>query len=169
MASRTATEQFASTHSHPTLGGSERREIGALLERSLIDLIDLSLMAKQAHWNLVGPRFRALHLHLDEITDELREQSDIIAERSVQIGIFVDGQSGHVAEHTELDPLPQGAIADKRVIELLSERLAGAIDRGRDAMGKLGELDSASEDLMIAAVQVLEKQLWMLRSQEAVG
>ena len=36
-------------------------------------------------------------------------------------------------------------------------------------MGKLGELDSASEDLMIAAVQVLEKQLWMLRSQEAVG
>jgi len=86
----------------------------------------------------------------------------------VQIGIFVDGQSGHVAEHTELDPLPQGAIADERAIELLSERLASAIDRGRDAMGKLGELDSASEDLMIAAVQVLEKQLWMLRSQEAV-
>src|SRR6185312_2029024 len=159
MASRTATEQFASTHAHPTLGGSERREIGALIERSL--------MAKQAHWNLIGPRFRALHLHLDEITDELREQSDIIAERSVQIGIFVDGQSGHVAEHTELDPLPQGAIADERAIELLSERLASAIDRGRDAMGKLGELDSASEDIMIAAVQVLEKQLWMLRSQEA--
>ena len=168
MATRSATEQFASTHAHPTLGGSERREVGALLERSLVDLIDLALMAKQAHWNLVGPRFRALHLHLDEITDELREQSDIIAERSVQVGIFVDGQSGHVAEHTELDPLPSGAIADERLIELLSERLSAAIDRGRDAMGKLGDLDPASEDTVIAAVQVLEKQLWMLRSQEAV-
>src|SRR4051794_33608905 len=132
MASRTATEQFASTHAHPTLGGSERREVGALLERSLVELIDLSLMAKQAHWNLVGPRFRALHLHLDEITDDLREQSDILAERSVQVGVFVDGQSRHVAEHSELDPLPSGAIADERAIELLSERMAAAIDHGRD-------------------------------------
>ena len=55
MASRTATEQFASTHAHPTLGSSERREVGALLERSLVDLLDLALMAKQAHWNLVEP------------------------------------------------------------------------------------------------------------------
>ena len=46
----------------------------------------------------------------------------------MQIGVFVDGQSGHVAEHTTLDPLPQGAIADERAIELLSEGLAGAID-----------------------------------------
>jgi starvation-inducible DNA-binding protein len=169
MASRTATEQFASTHAHPTIGGSERREVGILLERSLVDLLDLQLMAKQAHWNLVGPRFRALHLHLDEITDELREQSDIIAERSVQVGIFVDGQAGHIAEHTELEPLPSGPIADERAIELLSERLAAVIDRARDAMDKLGELDPASQDIVIAAVQVLEKQLWMLRSQEAVG
>ena len=91
-------------------------------------------MAKQAHWNLVGPRFRALHLHLDEITDELREQSDIIAERSVQIGIFVDGQSGHVAEHTELDPLPQGAIADERAIELLDHKVE-ATERGGLELG----------------------------------
>ena len=121
------------------------------------------------HWNLVGPRFRALHLHLDEITAEVREQADVMAERAVQLGVFVDGRVGTIADATPFDALPTGPIADERAIELLVERLAIAIDRARDAMDKLGELDPASQDLVIAAVQVLEKQLWMVRAQESAG
>ncbi len=169
MATRTQTETLASAHAHPTLGGSTVAEAGELLQRTLVDLTDLSLVTKQLHWNLVGPRFRALHLHLDEITDEVREQADVMAERAVQLGVFVDGRVGTIADATPFDALPTGPIADERAIELLVERLAIAIDRARDAMDKLGELDPASQDLVIAAVQVLEKQLWMVRAQESAG
>src|SRR6478735_7210460 len=40
---------------------------GAALQATLVDLVDLSLVAKQAHWNLVGRQFHDVHLHLDEL------------------------------------------------------------------------------------------------------
>ncbi|MDU6480005.1 MAG: DNA starvation/stationary phase protection protein, partial [Corynebacterium kroppenstedtii] len=37
------------------------------LQKVLVDFIDLSLVAKEAHWNILGPNFRDLHLNLDEL------------------------------------------------------------------------------------------------------
>jgi len=53
----------------------------AALNRVLADLIDLTLVGKQAHWTLVGPRFRTLHLQLDELVDAVRVHADDVAER----------------------------------------------------------------------------------------
>jgi starvation-inducible DNA-binding protein len=55
---------------HPTLRHPDREAIGAELQGVLIDLIDLSLLGKQAHWNLYGAHFRPLHLQLDEFVEE---------------------------------------------------------------------------------------------------
>ena len=49
---------------------------GAALQATLVDLVDLSLVAKQAHWNLVGRQFHDVHLHLDELVDTARKYSD---------------------------------------------------------------------------------------------
>ena len=74
------------TASH-RLTDDEVREYGAPaslavnLQKVLVDLIELHLQGKQAHWNLVGTNFRDLHLQLDEIVDTAREASDTIAER----------------------------------------------------------------------------------------
>ena len=55
--------------------------VAAALQQALVDLTDLSLQGKQAHWNIEGPGFRSLHLHLDEIIDEVRLAADDVAER----------------------------------------------------------------------------------------
>src|SRR5256885_8279490 len=74
--------------------------VGTALQETLVELIDLHLRAKQAHWNVAGWHFRSLHLHLDELTDAVRDAADLVAERAVAIGYAPDGRPGTVAKST---------------------------------------------------------------------
>src|SRR4051812_50153367 len=86
-----------STHL-PVLGEPhEHTEVGHVLEATLHELVDLSLSGKQRHWNVVGPLFRPLHLHLDELVESWRELADTVAERAVAVGFSSDGQARTVA------------------------------------------------------------------------
>ena len=49
----------------------------------------------------------------------------------------------------------------------LVPRLADVTERIRSRMDRLGELDLASQDVLIEVVRALEQQLWMLRVQIA--
>src|ERR1700760_2884602 len=89
----------------PALGAHERQEVGNQLQATLVELIELSLLGKQLHWNVVGPLFRPLHLQLDELIDSWRGLADTIAERAVAIGISPDGQSAAIAAGSRLAPL----------------------------------------------------------------
>src|SRR5260221_13154728 len=75
----------------PALGEHARGEAGHLLQLTLVELIALSLVGKQLHWNAVGPGFRDAHLQLDELVDEWHELADAVAERAVAIGLPPDG------------------------------------------------------------------------------
>ena len=166
MTTHTDTGTTAAEH---VLGHHERREIGLRLQDELVDLVDLSLIGKQLHWNVVGPLFRPLHLYLDELVDDWRELADAVAERATALGFSPDGQSGTIAQKTEFQPLPDGALADRQVIYLLQQRVRTAVERARERMERLGEIDSASEDVMIDTVRKLEEQLWMIRAQFEAG
>lgn len=150
---------------HPTLRHREREAIGVELQGVLVELIDLSLLGKQAHWNLYGPNFRPLHLQLDELVDAWRLASDEVAERAVALGHSPDGRSQTIAEHTELEPLHDGQIADHEVVSGLTERLTDAIGRIRARMDRLEDVDAVTADLLHGVVMTLEKQLWMIRVQ----
>ena len=150
---------------HPTLRHPEREAIGAELQSVLVELLDLSLLGKQAHWNLFGPNFRSLHLQLDELVDAWREAADEVAERAIALGHPPDGRSQTVAERTELDPLPAGPIADHDVVTAFTERLTDAIGRIRTRMDRLEDVDAVTADLLHGLVMGLEKQLWMIRVQ----
>src|SRR5580704_7608241 len=94
------------TQSHlPPLGAHARDEAGRLLQLTLVELIALSLIGKQLHWTVVGPGFRDLHLHLDELVEEWRDLSDTVAERAVAIGFSPDGRAPTVIEQSELQPI----------------------------------------------------------------
>ena len=149
----------------PALGAHQREEVGNQLQAMLAELIDLALVGKQLHWNVTGPLFRPLHEQLDELVDSWRELSDVVAERAVALGYAPDGQSATVAGGTELKPLARGALDDHVVVRELSERMNDVADRARERMDRLGEIDAASQDVIIEVVRALEQQLWMVRVQ----
>ena len=155
----------SSTPNLPALATHQRQEVGRLLQASLVELIDLSLIGKQFHWSVVGPLFRPLHEQLDEFIDSWRDLADTIAERAVAIGFWPDGQSATVASATPLTTVEPGALEDQVVVRQLTGRLAEVAERTRDRMDRLGELDAASQDAVIEVVRAVEQQLWMIRVQ----
>ena len=72
------------------------------LQRVLVDLIELHLQGRQAHWKLVGTNFRDLHLQLDEIVDTAREASDTIGECMRALNAVPGGRSDTVTASTTL-------------------------------------------------------------------
>ena len=137
------------------------------LQDTLVELIDLSLQTKQAHWNVVGPNFKPLHELLDEFTAEYRAWYDDVAERLAAIGVAPDGRTSTVSANTPLAQLPDGPLEDRALVALVEELVRTVTDRVRDRMDRLGEHDIVSQDLLIGIVHGAEKQLWMLRVQRA--
>src|SRR5215475_747764 len=140
--------------------------VGADLQDTLVELTDLHLRAKQAHWNVVGRHFRPVHLHLDELTDEVREAADLVAERAVTIGYPVDGRAASVAKMTPLPEFPAGELLDTEVVALITESLADVCGTVRKRVEHTEELDPATQDLLIGVLQMLEKHHWMFAAQK---
>ncbi|HEY4348195.1 MAG TPA: DNA starvation/stationary phase protection protein [Gaiellaceae bacterium] len=153
------------TQSHlPAIGEHAREEAGGLLQRTLVELIALALMGKQLHWNIAGPGFRELHLHLDELVDGWHGLSDTVAERAVAIGFPPDGRAPAVVAQSELDPVEPGPTRVPDAIRRLTERVAVVDERVRERAERLGDIDIASQDVLIEVTRALEKDLWMIRS-----
>ena len=149
------------------LPGSATAAPPAILQATLIELIDLSLQAKQAHWNVVGPAFKAVHLFLDELTDQYRDWYDEVAERMTAIGAAPDGRSGTVSAGSPLEPLPAGQLRDADVLAAFDARVTLVADRVRGRLEPLGAEDPVSQDILTGILQGLEKQRWMLRAHRA--
>ena len=147
----------------PTLAGQSTDQAPAL-QATLVELIDLSLQGKQAHWNVVGPAFKPVHEFLDELTGEYRDWYDMIAERLTAIGVAPDGRSATVSASTPLAPFPGGPIEDRAALAAVEERVTLVAHRVRTRADDLGEVDIATQDLLIEILRGLEKQRWMLRA-----
>ena len=100
----------------PALSPHAHEEVGRELQATLVELVDLSLVGKQLHWSVVGPQFRPLHLHLDELVDAWRELEDTVAERAVAIGFWPDGQAAAVAAAADGPTIARGSIEDTAVL-----------------------------------------------------
>jgi starvation-inducible DNA-binding protein len=153
----------------PALGHHQREEVGRELQATLIELIDLSLIGKQLHWNIFGRPFKPLHEHLDELVDSWRELSDTVAERAVALGLAPDGQVAAVNVGSEITPVDSGSLDTDTATRELVQRLADVTERIRGRMDRLGELDLASQDVLIETIRELEKQQWMLRVSLPAG
>jgi starvation-inducible DNA-binding protein len=147
----------------PALDQHHRGEAGHELQATLVELVDLSLIGKQLHWNIYGRPFKPLHEHLDELVDSWRELSDTVAERAVALGVAPDGRAGTVAAGSEIDAVDAGSIDTDTATRELVTRLADVTERIRSRMDRLGEIDLASQDVLVEVIRDLEKQQWMLR------
>lgn len=140
---------------------------GDALQQALVDLIDLVLVAKQAHWNVLGPHFRSVHLQLDELVAAVRSFSDQVAERAVAIGVSPDGRAATVSSDSALPEAPVGWVSDDAVVTQLVTVLGGVVDRLREHITVTAEPDPVTQDLLISVAAELEKQRWMFQAQVA--
>lgn len=131
----------------------ERLEAAGILQRLLIDIIDLTLQAKQAHWNLRGSGFRSIHLQLDELVEAGRAYSDRLAERCLALGVAADGRAASVAANTNLDPFPEGRLEVKQVIESVAERLRTVSETARSRLARLEQVDPVSQSLVCESLE----------------
>lgn len=158
-------EDTSPINSHAAAISLDNRLAAAeILQELVVDVTDLSLVGKQAHWNLRGRSFRDLHLQLDEMVDVAREGSDTLAERLLQLGVAADGRAETLYKSSHLDKFPEGRISDDQATDLIVGALETVSQVGHSRLGQLGELDPVSQDLVIAVLEGIEKQLWMFEA-----
>jgi len=144
-----------------------RQVVGDALQATLVDLVDLSLIAKQAHWNVVGSHFTAVHADLDELVDVTREFSDAAAERATAVGVSPDARVQTVAKTTGTPGISEGWIGDTAVIGVIVENLAAVIGGIRERIEATGTQDPVTEDLLIGFAARLEQLHWMWQARQA--
>lgn len=148
-----------------TLPEPDRKVVAEALQGALVDLVDLSLVAKQLHWNVVGPRFRSVHRQLDEVVTSAREHTDEVAERCSTLGVPPDGRVGTVAADTSLTTVASGWQQDADVVRFMVDCLGTAVHRMRDRCAAVATPDPVTEDLLLGVTADLEEHHWMFQAQ----
>jgi starvation-inducible DNA-binding protein len=147
------------------LKSNTRKTSIEILNARLADAIDLALITKQAHWNIKGPQFIAIHEMLDGFRKDLDNHVDTIAERAVQLGGTALGTSQLVAKDTPFEPYPTDIHKTKDHLAALIDRYATAAKRARAAIDDTDEAgDKGTADIFTAYSRSLDKSLWFLES-----
>lgn len=147
------------------LADNTRKAMSALLNARLADALDLKLAVKQAHWNVKGPTFIALHELFDQIATRVDGFSDDIAERSVALGGMAYGTSQAISAASTLEPYPTDIMAEKEHLKALADRLAafGKLVRAAiDAADEAGDTDTS--DLFTGVSRQVDKDLWFIEA-----
>ena len=142
-----------------------RVKVVELLNARLADCIDLQTQTKQAHWNVKGPHFIALHELFDKINEDVEDCVDDIAERAVQLGGVAEGTARMVAKRSSLAEYPAKAVDGHSHVEALSSALTAfgtAARKGIDQANELSDLDTA--DLFTEVSRGIDKWLWFVEA-----
>jgi starvation-inducible DNA-binding protein len=146
---------------------ASRLEAIRLLNQRLADCIDLQTQCKQAHWNVKGPQFIALHKLFDEVNEEVEEYVDLLAERVVQLGGIAEGTVGVVARRSTLADYPLTLTTGPEHVGALSDALAGfgrSVRIGIEEMNELEDADGA--DILTQISRGVDKWLWFVEAHK---
>jgi len=142
-----------------------RADVIPILNARLADSIDLMHQAKQAHWNVKGPSFIALHKLFDEVVDAAEEYMDLLAERVVQLGGTAEGTIQVTTTRTGLKEYPLALTEERDHVEALSSALAAygeGVRRAIDQTDELGDRDTA--DIFTEISRGVDKYLWFVEA-----
>lgn len=137
---------------------------GEALQGTLVDLVDLSLIAKQVHWTIVGRNFRSIHLQLDDVVDTARQYTDVAAERAAAIGVLPDGRVDALRTHSQVPQPPVEWIQAEDAISFFVDVFDQMVARMRQRIDKTAD-DQVTQDLLIEITAALEKHYWMWQAE----
>ncbi len=140
-------------------------QLSMVLNRLLADTINLKLQAKQAHWNIKGSNFIALHELFDSVAADADTYTDMIAERTVQIGGVAAGTLEAVSKHTKLEAYPTDMVHSEQYIKALSASLKISADAARNSIDLASDMvDPVTVDLLTEVARGLDKKRWLVES-----
>ncbi len=150
------------------LSGSAREEMISLLNARLKDAISLTLAVKQAHWNVKGPGFIAVHEMLDEVADRLRESADTLAERAIVLGGTAVGTAEAVAQQSNLAPYPDDITEVQDHVAALTSRFIEFGEKVRSAIDAAAEAgDATTADVFTEVSRATDKDAWFIGANAA--
>lgn len=144
-----------------------REKLIAILNQRLADAADLKSQAKQAHWNVKGVSFIALHELFDRVATEVDPMADDIAERITSLGGTALGTVRVAAQNSELSEYPLEISEGSDHVDALSTALADFGRRVRadiDRTDELGDKDTA--DLFTGVSRNIDKLLWFVEAHQ---
>jgi len=142
-----------------------RDKVVPLLQASLADSVDLFTQIKQAHWNVKGPSFIALHELFDSIAEIVEEHGDLLAERITALGRRADGTARVAAARSGLPEYPLDAGEGRQHVVAVADRLAAfgkSVRAGIDRATELGDADTA--DIFTEISRAIDKHLWFVEA-----
>jgi starvation-inducible DNA-binding protein len=153
---------------HPTknsLPEKERIQTITLLQARLVDAIDLTLQSKQAHWNVKGPSFIALHELFDKVSEEAEGYVDLLAERIVQLGGVAKGTMESVVKNSSLPVYSVTISSGAEHVAALSHALASFGESVRSSIEQANEMkDAGTADLLTEISRGADKYLWFVEA-----
>ena len=147
------------------LSESTRTKVVQLLSARLADAIDLQTQMKQAHWNVKGPNFIALHELFDKINEDVEDYVDLIAERVVQLGDIALGTARSVAQRSQQTEYPLTISSGRDHVEAVASTLATFGKAARAAIDASDELhDKDTADIFTEVSRGIDKWLWFVEA-----
>lgn len=150
---------------HIDIPAAQREPLIALLNQQLVDTLDLYTQIKQAHWNVKGLQFIALHELFDKLAEESEDYIDDMAERITALGGVAIGTARAVAQKSRLPEIALAGLPGVEALKALVERyalLAASTRKAIDAASGLGDADTS--DLFTGISRGLDKSLWFLEA-----
>jgi starvation-inducible DNA-binding protein len=153
---------------HNTLPEEIRIQSVELLNLNLAAAIDLHAQMKQAHWNVRGPGFIAIHELFDKVSVAVEDYSDLLAERAGGLGGTANGTIQTATKQSYLNPYPLGIADEHKHLFAVSNVLAafgGSIIEAIEKSTDIG--DATTADLFTEISRGVDQQLWFVESHLA--
>lgn len=148
-----------------SLSESTRVEMIALMNQELANTFDLHSQIKQAHWNVKGMNFIALHELFDQVAAVVLAFGDTIAERITALGGEAMGTIRMAAKTSELSEFPMGIKGGEEFVQAVADRVAAYANSARDAIDTAEEAgDTATEDMFTEIARTMDEQLYFIEA-----